>query len=308
MVEFKQIVGRGTRLFDGKDYFTIYDYFDNYKHFADSEWDGEILEPIEPRPPKEPKDEKEPCGVCEQSSCICNMTEPEICEECHNIPCVCETKPRQIIRVKLSDGKFADLDSMIRTLFYSPDGKAISAEQFVRKLFEEIPKFFSSEADLREIWSLPDTRKRLLEELSEAGYSLTQLENLKNIVNASDSDLFDVLSYIAYHKDVVPRIQRATKAKLKIVDYDAKKQEFLDFVLKQYVDNGIKELDDARLKDLLLVKYDAIDDAKKSIGDIKTIRETFIGFQKYLYEDEVMNNSYYDALMVAEPSEPYGSN
>ena len=72
-----------------------------------------------------------------------------------------------------------------------------------------------------------------------------------------------------------------------LLDYDEQKQEFLDFVLKQYVDNGIKELDDARLKDLLLVKYNAIDDAKKSIGDIKTIRETFIGFQKFLYEEEV---------------------
>jgi type I restriction enzyme R subunit len=290
MVEFKQIVGRGTRLFDGKDYFTIYDYFDNYKHFADPEWDGEILEPIEPRPPKELKDENEPCEICGKVKCICNMEEPQICEECHNIPCICEKKPRQIIRVKLSDGKFADLDSMIRTLFYSPDGKAISAEQFVRKLFDQIqhmPKSFSSEKELRRIWSLPDTRKRLLEELSDAGYSLTQLEKLTTIVGAEDSDLYDVLSYIAYHKDVVPRIQRATKAKLKIVDYDEKKQEFLNFVLEQYVDNGIKELDDARLKDLLLVKYDAIDDAKKSIGDIKTIRETFIGFQKFLYEEEV---------------------
>ena len=284
MVEFKQIVGRGTRLFDGKDYFTIYDYFDNYKHFADPEWDGEILEPIAPKPPNPPK---EPCEICGEVKCICTIVDPDICEECHNIPCVCESKPRQIIRVKLSDGKFADLDSMIRTLFYSPDGKAISAEQFVRKLFEEIPKFFSSEADLRKIWSLPDTRKRLLEELDEAGYNSEQLENLKNIVNAKDSDLYDVLSYIVYHKDLVPRIQRATKAKLKIVDYDEKKQEFLNFVLQQYVDNGIKELDDARLKDLLLVKYDALDDAKKQIGSIGTIRDTFIGFQKFLYEEEV---------------------
>ena len=45
MIEFKQIVGRGTRLFDGKDFFTIYDYVDAYHHFADPEWDGEPLEP-----------------------------------------------------------------------------------------------------------------------------------------------------------------------------------------------------------------------------------------------------------------------
>src|SRR5208283_4225928 len=53
MIEFKQIIGRGTRLYDGKDYFTIYDFVDAYHHFADPEWDGEPIEPEpkEPRPP-----------------------------------------------------------------------------------------------------------------------------------------------------------------------------------------------------------------------------------------------------------------
>ena len=211
-----------------------------------------------------------------------------------------------MIRIKLSDGKFRDLDSMIKTSFYSPDGKPISAEQFIRKLFEEIPKFFSSEDELRRIWSLPDTRKRLLEELSEAGYSLSQLDDLKHLVNADDSDLYDVLNYIAYHKELVPRLNRATKARLKIVNYDKGKQEFLDFVLKQYVSKGVSELDDARLKDLLIVKYNALDDAKKSIGDIKTIRETFVGFQKYLYEEIIANNNSFEhSLQVAEPSATY---
>ena len=41
MIEFKQIIGRGTRLFDGKDYFTIYDFVKAYEHFNDPEWDGE---------------------------------------------------------------------------------------------------------------------------------------------------------------------------------------------------------------------------------------------------------------------------
>ena len=45
MIEFKQIIGRGTRLFDGKDYFTIYDFVKAYEHFNDPEWDGEPLEP-----------------------------------------------------------------------------------------------------------------------------------------------------------------------------------------------------------------------------------------------------------------------
>ena len=181
----------------------------------------------------------------------------------------------------------------------------MSSEQFVKELFKEIPKFFTSEKELRRIWSIPDTRKRLIEELGEAGYTPVQLDDLKKVISAQDCDLFDVLSYIAYHKNLVPRLQRATKARLKITHYDTAKQEFLDFVLNQYVDNGISDLDDLRLKDLLLVKYNEIEDAKNKIGDIKTIRETFIGFQKYLYEEDFANEEIDDNLLVAEPSPEY---
>ena len=190
-----------------------------------------------------------------------------------------------MIKVKLSDGNYRNLDSMVKTMFYSPEGKPISAGEFVKRLFDDMPSFFKDEDELRRIWSIPDTRRRLIEELSEAGYSLEQLEDLKSIINANDSDLYDVLSYIAYHKDSVPRIERATKAKLKITHYDKEKQEFLDFVLKQYVDYGVKELDDKRLATLLVTKYHAIDDAKQVLGEIPEIRNTFIEFQKYLYED-----------------------
>lgn len=210
-----------------------------------------------------------------------------------------------MIRIKLGEGKFADLDSMVKTSFYSPDGKPMSSEQFVKELFKEIPKFFKNEKELRRIWSIPDTRKRLLEELGEAGYTLGQLEELKKVVNAEDSDLFDVLSYISYHKNIVPRLIRASKARLKITHYDHAKQDFLNFVLKQYVDNGIKELDDKRLKDLLLAKYNELEDAKNKIGDIKTIRNTFIDFQKYLYEDIINGETYENELLVAQPKPEY---
>ena len=58
MIEFKQIIGRGTRLYDGKDYFTIYDFVKAYRHFSDPEWDGEPLEP-------------EPCEKCGFYPCQC---------------------------------------------------------------------------------------------------------------------------------------------------------------------------------------------------------------------------------------------
>lgn len=279
MVEFKQIVGRGTRLFDEKDYFTIYDFVDAHEHFNDEEWDGPPLPPEEPAPPRP----KKPCAVCGQRPCIC-VQEPEPpCYECGNSPCVCDNAPVRMIRVKLPDNKVRELDSMVKTSFWSPEGKPISGAEFIQLLYGDLPSLFTSEEELRKIWSLPDTRKKLLEELSEKGYSHSQLKDLQELVRGKDCDLFDVLSYVAYHKELVPRLERAEKAQIQLKDYHPKQQEFLNFVLRQYVREGVTELDDEKLPELLELKYEAIADAKKELGAILQIREAFIGFQEYLY-------------------------
>ena len=279
MVEFKQIVGRGTRLFEGKDYFTVYDFVEAHDHFKDPEWDGD------PEPP-EGGGEGEPCKVCASQPCICDKPEPESCAECGHSPCSCEDAPRNFIEVKLAKGKTLSIDSMIKTTFWSPDGAMISADEFIFQLFGDIPSLFKDEAELRKIWSLPSTRKKLLEELSDKGYTEQQLEELRKLVHGEDSDIFDVLSYVAYQKDLVTRHDRAQQAMIQIRDYDPKQQAFLNFVLSQYVKEGVAELDDAKLADLLKLNYGAIDDAKLELGSIKGIRKTFIGFQEHLYQEE----------------------
>ena len=284
MVEFKQIVGRGTRLFDGKDYFTIFDFVNAHNHFQDPEWDGEPLEPEPPTGGGAPR----PCNICGETPCVCERPEPEPCPECDNIPCVCETPPRRMVKVKLSDNKVREIDSMVRTSFWSPSGKPISSQEFIEQLFGDLPSFFTNENELRKLWSLPSTRKKLLTELSEKGYTNSQLEDLRNLIHGEESDLFDVLSYVAYHKDLVPRLERASRAKIQMNDYNQKQQEFLNFVLEQYVKEGVDELDDSKLPNLLELKYKAIADAKRELGDIKSIRETFIGFQEYLYQERAI--------------------
>ena len=127
MIEFKQIVGRGTRLFDGKEFFTIYDFVDAYKHFSDPEWDGEPLEPElkEPKPYHVPEPAEPPIAA-----------EPD------------EQKPRkQKIKIKLRNGKEREIKHMISTSFWSADGKPISAEEFLNNLFGELPKLFKDEED-----------------------------------------------------------------------------------------------------------------------------------------------------------------
>ncbi len=175
---------------------------------------------------------------------------------------------------------------MIHTTFWSADGSMLSAKEFIQQLFGDLPGFFENEEELRKIWSLPATRKKLLEELSDKGYTDSQLEELRKLVHGEDSDLFDVLNYVAYQKDLVPRLDRASQARIQIQDYEPKQQAFLNFVLSQYVKEGVGELDDAKLADLLKLNFGAIDDAKNQLGEIKSIREAFIGFQEHLYQAE----------------------
>lgn len=283
MIEFKQIIGRGTRLFDGKDYFTIYDFVKAHHHFSDPEWDGEPEEPETPTPRPQPQ----PCDVCGQRPCICQKPTPEPCEVCGYVVCRCDNPPRRMVKVKLADGKVRQFQHMVSTSFWSPDGTPISAEEFLKSLFGALPALFKNEDELRAIWSKPDTRKKLLEELTEKGFAKQQLQEFQKILNAENCDLYDVLAYIAFHSDIIERAERADKAKIHLIDYDPKQQEFLDFVLNQYVKQGVDELDDSKIGDLLVLKYHAIADAKKELGDIASIRNTFIGFQTYLYDKRI---------------------
>jgi len=289
MIEFKQIVGRGTRLFDGKDYFTLYDFVGAHKHFLDPEWDGEPLEPELCDKCGENPCVCEPsvCKICSEFPCVCEKEKPERCEICGKAPCECDkpTKPKMLI-VKLSDGKARELDSMVQTSFWSPDGKPISSQEFLESLFNTLPEFFKSEAELRAIWSKPGTRKKLLQRLEEHGHSQNQLEDLQRMIHAEDSDLYDVLAYVAYAASPIKRTQRAEFVKSHFSQYESKQRVFLDFVLKQYVDSGVAELDDDKLPDLLTLKYEAMADAKRELGEISSIRETFIGFQEYLYNSD----------------------
>ena len=266
MIEFKQIIGRGTRLFDGKDYFTLYDFVGAYHHFLDPEWDGEPLEPepYEPKEPKEPMTVNEP-GIDDNEG-----------EE--------EKEKRKKMRIELRDGKEREIQHMVATSFWSADGKPISAEEYLNSLYGKLPEFFKSEEDLRKIWSVPSTRKALLESLDEAGFTKEDLYTLQQLINAEKSDLFDVLEYVSFAIKPITRDERVEIARPQIFNsINDKQKEFLDFVLSKYIENGVDELDQEKLPELLSLKYHSITDASEALGGINSIKEIFIAFQKYLY-------------------------
>ncbi|MDO9102568.1 MAG: DEAD/DEAH box helicase family protein [Candidatus Nitrotoga sp.] len=265
MIEFKQIIGRGTRLYDGKDYFTIYDFVRAHHHFNDPEWDGEPLEP-EPREdapvpaPRAPIEAREPAV---------------------------EYQARQKIRIKLADGKTRTIQHMMVTSFWHPDGTPMSAQQFMEALFGKLPEFFKDEEELRTLWGAPDTRRKLLEGLAEKGFGKDHLAEMQRIIDAEKSDLFDVLAHVAYALAPLTREERAAQAMACIsTHFNSKQQVFLDFVLSHYVSVGVEELDSAKLKPLLCLKYhDSIADAVADLGKPEEIGKVFSGFQKFLYQE-----------------------
>ena len=287
MIEFKQIVGRGTRLFDGKEFFTIYDYVDAYHHFADPEWDGEPVE-------------EEICLNCEQSPCVCQKANSKLCSLCQVQPCVCVKEPKppclkceqspcvckKKVKIKLKDGKEREIQHMMSTSFWSANGTPISSEEFIQNLFGELPNFFKSEEELRTLWSNPLTRKELLQKLDEAGFGKDELTTLQSLIDAEKSDIFDVLEYI-FNSDIKPitREERVAAAQATIfVLLNDKQKEFIEFVLSKYIETGVEELAQEKLPDLLKIKYQSFEDAGAVLGDLSKVRSLFIDFQKHLYE------------------------
>ncbi|MDA7520236.1 DEAD/DEAH box helicase family protein [Akkermansiaceae bacterium] len=268
MIEFKQIIGRGTRLYEGKDYFTVYDFVEAYKQFRNPEWDGE---PLEPEPPTGGGTD----GI-ENPPVTPRPTEPEG-----------DGKAPKKIKIKLADGKERLIQSMVQTSFWSPDGTPISAPEFVAKLFGDLPALFTNEAELRKIWGNPESRKTLLQRLEDKGYGLDELDEVKRLIAAEKSDIFDVLAYISYALPTITREQRVEDHKEIIFNkYSDKQQEFINFVLQHYVNEGVRELDIEKLPDLLELKYESISDAVTQLGNVKDIREIFVGFQEALYNKE----------------------
>lgn len=264
MIEFKQIVGRGTRLFDGKEYFTIHDFEEAYQHFLDPEWDGEPIEPV-PTEPRGPTPESDPPKTPK------NPGEPT-------------ERPEKIV-IKLSDGKVRSIQHISATSFWGPDGRPLSAAEFIQSLFGKAPELFRDEDELRRLWGAPDTRKALLAGLAERGFGTEPLKEMARIIDAPNSDIFDVLAYVAFALPPLSRAERVAERKATVLNgYDAELSAFLDFVLGQYVAQGVNELDSDKLPRLLELRYASVSEGAHTLGGVPVVRSAFIECQRGLFE------------------------
>ena len=259
-IEFKQIIGRGTRLFEQKDYFTIYDFEDVYLKFFDEEWDGEPIDPdppAEPKEPREPKEPKEPRG------------------------------PREKVIIELSDGREREITHTTRTFFFGKEGQTLTAQQFIEELYNTcmLPEVFESEDKLRELWSVPSTRKSLLKSLENAGFGFDDLVEIQKIIDAEKSDIFDVLEFVAFAKKPLTRTERVEESEETMLkEFTTDQMDFINFVLAEYENEGMQVLDDEKLPILLELKYKSIQTAMQILGDSNNARNIFLDFQKVLYE------------------------
>ena len=267
MIEFKQIIGRGTRVYEGKSFFTVIDYVKAHEKFEDPEWDGDPVEP-EPRKPKPPID---PPPI---------PPNPPDDEEDDEDP------PKRIKRITLADGKAREIKSTISTMYYL-NGEVLSADKFIEKIFAllSLPELFRNHDELKKLWSSPITRGVLLRKLKENGFGIDQLKSLQSLIDAEESDLYDVLKYIAYSDKPVSRIDRVSKNEDLIYnDLTLKQKEFIEFVTSKYLQGGFEELGEERLSNLLELKFQSIYEGEAILGSIEEIKKLYMNFQKQLYE------------------------
>ena len=283
IVEFKQIIGRGTRLFDKKYYFTIYDFVGACEMFKDPDWDGDTYCPVCGNWPCTCKKKSKPYLLPSEggSDMVC---EPSFCPVCGNLPCTCEKPVTNLIDIKLSDGRRLSLETTWEQKIFFGD-EFISLDEYVEKLFGRIPDFFSDADDLREKWSNPETREQLLRTLDEAGFAEEKLNLLKNMLKMQKCDLLDVLEYIAYDSTPVERAKRVELVKKQYVDkLNDVQREFDNLILQYYVSNGFRELGSDKLKTFIAIKFGSMSDAKDELKmTASDIRAHYFELQRRLY-------------------------
>lgn len=287
MVEFKQIIGRGTRLFDDKYFFTIYDFVGANQRFKDDDWEGDPFCPICGNYPCTCH-KHEPCPVCGKYPCECEKTPPpppEPCPVCGHLPCTCPGPKKKTIRVRLSPERELALRTEWTEKFYFGE-ELITLEEFIRKLFGQLPDMFKSPEDLRTKWANPETRQKLLDELADRGFVEEKLDMIRRIMGCEGCDLYDILVFLAYDNMPLPRSKRVELVRQDYYKVQSEPmQKFLDFLMPKYVTNGYKEIAVGNLSTLLKMMYGTIFDAQQKLHmGVEDIENFYRQFQRELYK------------------------
>ncbi|MDU6534431.1 MAG: DEAD/DEAH box helicase family protein, partial [Intestinibacter bartlettii] len=230
MTEFKQIIGRGTRLKPdyGKEYFTIMDFRNVSRLFADPDFDGE---PVIIYEPEEGDD----------------ITPPELDTDPYDTDGNGEGEFNdKHSKYRVSDVKVRVISERVQ--YYDKDGKLIteSLKDYSKKNIKE--EFEDLDAFLRK-WNSEDKKQAIIEELVEHG---VLLDALREEIGNPDIDDFDLICHIAYDKKTLTRSERVNNVKKRgyLYKYSDIAQKVLESLLDKYSSNRNVDLTDTKILEL----------------------------------------------------------
>ncbi|WP_151900894.1 EcoAI/FtnUII family type I restriction enzme subunit R [Sulfurimonas hydrogeniphila] len=267
MTEFKQIIGRGTRVYEGKDFFTIMDFVGATNLFYDPAWDGENVQ--EERTPRTQKDKKN--GENDDTQ----PTEPPEGESPKN----------EKVTIDIQGKKLKVIN--IETTYVGMDGIPLKTEDYLELLIGVLGKFYNDEDGLRSIWSNPTNRKDLLNKLKEMNIDEAQLNDLKIIFDAENSDIYDVLAHLSFNLNIKTRSERVFAVEhSEFIEkhHNEKAKEFIEFILERYKKDGVKELDEDKLAKLVdLSGLGSVREVANNFGGIAEMRNEYFELQREIY-------------------------
>ena len=263
MTEFKQIVGRGTRIRekDGKTHFTIMDFRNITRLFADNEWDGPIE--IDPDYPPKPEPTTEVCSKCGKRPCECP------CSKCGEYPCVCE-RTHSHKPIVDSDGCTVQVINKVVSV-YDINGKLLRTESITDYTRRNINDSYASLDDFIVHWNAAEKKVEISDMFKERGIDL---QALKIEQGMEDVDDFDFICHIAYGKKALTRKERAENVRKRDVfnKYGPAAQKVLEALLDKYANDGITQLENNNVLRL---------DPFRQMGSPANIAKLFGGRDQY---------------------------
>jgi type I restriction enzyme R subunit len=306
MTKFKQIIGRGTRLLwdEDKRFFTILDFRNVTRLFADPDFDGDPVAVVEecevcgkypcecPCPVCGKHPCECPCNICGKYPCECEPEPPQPCPTCGNIPCtcpcafcgeypcVCPPPPPPPPTPKVTSVDVEIMGELVR--YIGNDGKLIteSITDYSRK---NILGEYATLNDFLSAWESSERKQAIIDELQERG---VLLDALREAAGNRDIDDFDLICHIAFDKKPLTKKERAEGVRRRdyLNKYEGVAREVLSALLDKYASDGITDIDDMKVLRL---------DPFRSIAGLTKIFNAFGGENNYRRAVRELENQIY---------------
>jgi type I restriction enzyme, R subunit len=285
MGEFKQIIGRGTRVRDdyGKYFFTILDYTGSAsRHFADPEFDGDpaLVEETHINDEGEPTSQQ----IIQPETNVEPDTIPGADMEPGTIPFIHQPPEPGEARKYYVDGGVVEIaHELVSEL--DADGKQLRVVRYTEYTAEKVHTLFATAAELRQHWMIPDQRAHIIEQLADRGIDF---EELARVMKQSEADPFDLLCHVAFNAPLRTRRERADRLRRDKRDFfdqfGPEARTILQDLLEKYAEYGLAQF---KIPEVLKVppisERGNISEIIRYFGGAKPLRQAVADLQTHLY-------------------------